>query len=189
MASAALPYADAGLGVRILSFGAYPVDRTGFDGRKTAKAGPEKPGTLWLDADGLSAARAAFVPSAFSIALVHGGQEWQSQPTAEQQGLYRQLVDAGADLVIGSHPHVLQGMEARGGGLIAYSLGNFLFPGMDGTPGGQDSVILRVGISGGVIRIVQEVPVRLEGGTVRLAADDKSIRVIAALSARLAAGT
>jgi poly-gamma-glutamate synthesis protein (capsule biosynthesis protein) len=37
-------------------------------------------------------------------------------------------VDAGADLVVGHHPHVLQGIEVRGHALIAYSLGNFLFP-------------------------------------------------------------
>jgi poly-gamma-glutamate synthesis protein (capsule biosynthesis protein) len=168
--------------VRLLSFGAYPVDNSGFDGRRIARAGAATPGILWLDDEGLAAARRAFIPGSFSIAMVHGGREWRSTPTAEQQRLYRALIDAGADLVIGSHPHVLQGMEARGGGLIAYSLGNFLFPGMDGTPGGQDSVILRVGVSGGGIRCVQPVAVRLRGGTVRRAATDAALRSLAGLS-------
>ena len=121
--------------VRLLSFGAYPVDRTGFDGRATARAGDNRPGTLWLDEDGLAAAARAFSPNAFNIAVVHGGEEWSTTPTAAQRKGYRDLVSAGADLVIGSHPHVLQGLEAVNGSLIAYSLGNFLFPGMDGTPG------------------------------------------------------
>jgi len=71
--------------------------------------------------------------------------------------------------VIGSHPHVLQPMEARQGRLIAYSLGNFLFPGMEGTPGGQESMIVRVGVMNGAIRCVEMYPVRLEGGSVSLA--------------------
>ncbi len=186
-ADAARPFSlvSGGLDIRVLSFGAYPVDRTGFDGRRMAKAGTQSPGILWLDDDGLVAAARAFAPGTFSIALVHGGQEWLTLPTEDQKRLYRALVDAGADMVIGSHPHVLQGMEARRGGLIAYSLGNFLFPGMEGTPGGQDSVILRVGVSGGAIRCVQVVPVRLHQGTVRLAPTDAAARTVASLSAIL----
>jgi poly-gamma-glutamate synthesis protein (capsule biosynthesis protein) len=46
----------------------------------------------------------------------------------------RALVDAGADLVIGHHPHVLQGIEAHGRGVIAYSLGNFLFENTNDPP-------------------------------------------------------
>ena len=71
-------------------------------------------------------------------------------------------------MVIGAHPHVLQEIEAFNGGLIAYSLGNFLFPGMDGTPGGEDSILLRLGVYNGKVRFVQSIRVHLEGGTVRL---------------------
>ena len=155
--------------VRILSFAAYPVDRTGFDGRKVARAASDKPGTLWLDDEGLEAAGRAFSAGSFNIALVHGGEEWSSLPTADQKRLYAELVKAGSDLVIGSHPHVLQGMQALQGGLIAYSLGNFLFPGMEGTDGGEDSVILKLGLYQGKIRYVISLPVRLQGTSVRLA--------------------
>ena len=48
--------------VRILSFGAYPVDRTGFDGRRTARAGQAKPGILWLDEQSAAQAAALFSP-------------------------------------------------------------------------------------------------------------------------------
>jgi poly-gamma-glutamate capsule biosynthesis protein CapA/YwtB (metallophosphatase superfamily) len=158
----------AGMEVRLLSFGAYPVDRTGFDGRATARATGDRPGTLWLDNEGLAAAARGFSPLAFNIALVHGGVEWSNKPTAEQRQAYRDLIHAGADLVIGSHPHVLQGLEAVDGGLIAYSLGNFLFPGMEGTPGGESSAILEVGTWNRKIVTVRVVPVRLHGATVRL---------------------
>ena len=163
------------LEVRILSFGAFPVDRTGFDGQAVERARDSLPGILWLDEQGLQTSARAFaagIPggaASFNIAFVHGGEEWSITPTAEQRRLYRELVRHGADLVIGAHPHVLEGMEAFDGRLIAYSLGNFLFPGMEGTPGGEDSVILRLGVYDGKVRYVQAFPVRLSGGTVSLA--------------------
>ena len=160
--------------VRILSFGAFPVDKTGFDGRVSERAGSSRPGILWLDDDGLASASQAFTPDAFNIAFIHGGTEWSRTVTPEQKRLYRELLQRGADLVLGAHPHVLQGMEAVDGKLIAYSLGNFLFPGMQSTPGGQDSVILRLGIYDGKIRYVQCLPVRLSGGIVRRASTEEA---------------
>jgi hypothetical protein len=166
-AKTACETAVGGTTARVLSFGAYPVDRMGFDGRRTARATAARPGILWLDDESLAEAARQFGPDTFDVAMVHGGEEWTSAPTPGQQRLYRRLIEAGADLVIGSHPHVLQGIEAAGGGLIAWSLGNFLFPGMEGTKGGEDSAILRLGVYRGAIRYVQWYPARLKGGTVR----------------------
>lgn len=159
---------SAGGEVRVLSFGAYPVDRTGFDGRATARAAGDRPGTLWLDDEGRAAAARGFSRGAFNVALVHGGVEWSTAPTAGQRETYRELLRAGADLVLGSHPHVFQGLEAIDGKLIAYSLGNFLFPGMEGTAGGESSAILEVGVWDRKIISLRVVPVRLSGGAVRL---------------------
>ncbi|MCI3923900.1 CapA family protein [Paenibacillus sp. TRM 82003] len=62
------------------------------------------------------------------VVLVHWGEEKQLEPEpVEQVELGRRFVDAGADLVIGSHPHVLQGIERYKDRWIAYSLGNFIF--------------------------------------------------------------
>ena len=187
LAAAERPFVTTpnGQEIRVLSFGDYPVDRRGFDGRAKALAGQETPGTLWLDAQGLAAARRAFLPGSFHVALVHGGEEWSGRPVPEQRRLYRELVRAGADLVIGSHPHVLEGMEAFDDGLIVYSLGNFLFPGMEGTNGGQDSMILKVGLVEGKVRYLQIVPVRLEGATVRLAPGGQTVERVQALSREL----
>ncbi|MBW5445015.1 CapA family protein [Cohnella sp. CFH 77786] len=61
------------------------------------------------------------------VVMVHWGDEYTDKPIAEQTNNGRKFIDAGADLVIGSHPHVLQGFEAYKGKWIAYSLGNFVF--------------------------------------------------------------
>ncbi len=61
------------------------------------------------------------------VASFHDGIEYEPVHDAEQERVYRAAVDAGADLVIGSHPHVVQDSERYGRGFIAYSLGNFVF--------------------------------------------------------------
>jgi poly-gamma-glutamate synthesis protein (capsule biosynthesis protein) len=61
------------------------------------------------------------------IAYIHWGIEREETPNDIQKNLARQLIDAGADLVIGAHPHVLQGIEYYKGKPIIYSLGNFIF--------------------------------------------------------------
>lgn len=76
------------------------------------------------------------------IVLLHWGRERRERPEPAQIHAAHALIDAGADLVIGHHPHVLQGIERYGDGLIAYSLGNFLFPARE--EAFRDSAVLRV---------------------------------------------
>jgi poly-gamma-glutamate synthesis protein (capsule biosynthesis protein) len=61
------------------------------------------------------------------VVLAHWGEERKDRPLDYQVQLARRYIDAGADLVVGSHPHVLQGIEYYKGKWIAYSLGNFIF--------------------------------------------------------------
>jgi len=61
------------------------------------------------------------------VASVHAGAEYINEPEPEKVRKMRQLIDYGADIVLGSHPHVMQGIEIYHGGLIAYSLGNCVF--------------------------------------------------------------
>jgi len=63
----------------------------------------------------------------FVIIVAHAGLEYIPFPPPYVVDAFRTLSDAGADCVIGHHPHVPQGIEERGGRLIAYSLGNFVF--------------------------------------------------------------
>lgn len=61
------------------------------------------------------------------VLSLHWGYEYIKLPSPKQIHLAHQFVDAGADLIIGHHPHVLQGIECYNNKLIIYSLGNFVF--------------------------------------------------------------
>lgn len=63
----------------------------------------------------------------YLVVYIHWGIERNTQPEAYQREMGHQYIDAGADLVVGSHPHVLQGIESYNGKWILYSLGNFVF--------------------------------------------------------------
>lgn len=63
----------------------------------------------------------------FLIIMTHWGYEYVTVPPYNLTIEARSFIDAGADIIIGCHPHVLQGMETYNGGLIFYSLGNFIF--------------------------------------------------------------
>ncbi len=68
------------------------------------------------------------------IVVVHWGEEYADAPNHAQIKAAHALIDGGADMVIGHHPHVLQAVERYGKGLIAYSLGNFLFENTNAIP-------------------------------------------------------
>lgn len=57
----------------------------------------------------------------------HGGTEYAIHSTPAQEALYRRMIDAGADVVFGDHPHVVENTEAYKGKLIVYDLGNLIF--------------------------------------------------------------
>lgn len=59
--------------------------------------------------------------------FTHGGTEYATHSSAAQRALYRKIIDLGADVVFGDHPHVVQETEAYKGKLIVYSLGNLIF--------------------------------------------------------------
>lgn len=61
------------------------------------------------------------------IPYFHWGIEYTKDPTSYQQGVARAAIDAGADMVLGNHPHWTQAIERYNGKLIIYSMGNFVF--------------------------------------------------------------
>jgi poly-gamma-glutamate synthesis protein (capsule biosynthesis protein) len=61
------------------------------------------------------------------IVSVHWGRELMDRPTARQRRMASEMIDAGASVIAGHHPHVVQGVQCEQGRLVAYSLGNFLF--------------------------------------------------------------
>ena len=85
------------------------------------------------------------------IVAFHWGSELADSPDETQVSLAHTAIDTGADLVVGHHPHVLQGIEVYKNKYIAYSLGNFCFGG-NSNPTDKDTMIFqqtfRVGIGG-----------------------------------------
>jgi poly-gamma-glutamate synthesis protein (capsule biosynthesis protein) len=61
------------------------------------------------------------------VVMAHWGVEGSSEPTPRQRAEAKELAMAGADLILGSHPHVLQPVERLGKCVVAYSMGNFVF--------------------------------------------------------------
>ena len=61
------------------------------------------------------------------ILALHAGNEFVGQPSQDLHRQCHELIDAGADVILGNHPHVLQPIDRYQQGLIAYSLGNFVF--------------------------------------------------------------
>jgi poly-gamma-glutamate synthesis protein (capsule biosynthesis protein) len=129
--------------------------------RETWEAGPGQPGVAWLDLEEMTAdIRAAREAADAVVVLLHFGREFYPEPTETQRAQARAAVDAGAALVLGSHPHVLQEVERYGAGLIAFSLGNFVFDGFD--PPSNTSAILRVELSAAGAGEYELLPVEID---------------------------
>jgi poly-gamma-glutamate synthesis protein (capsule biosynthesis protein) len=88
---------------------------------------------------------------------MHWGVELDRTPSQRQTSVARALVDAGADVVIGSHPHVVQTFEIYNGKPILYSVGNFLFNSLN-----PDTVVVFLHIDGDGLR-VEAVPCVIRG--------------------------
>jgi poly-gamma-glutamate capsule biosynthesis protein CapA/YwtB (metallophosphatase superfamily) len=119
------------------------------------------------------------------IVLFHCGTELSSSPSSVQRQLASTAVEAGADLVVGHHPHVLQGVEVRGHALIAYSLGNFLFPSRGAA---RRTIVLRYTPERGGGARAELIPCVIDGFRPLLASArdrDHVLRQLAVLSRRL----
>lgn len=87
-----------------------------------------KPGVAYFEQDEALKQIACLRPHVdFIVLCIHWGIEHYSYPTPKQRGIARILAGAGVDLIIGHHPHTLQGSESIYGSVVVYSLGNFIF--------------------------------------------------------------
>lgn len=109
----------------------------------------------------LASIRNARAASDVVVVVMHWGREWSSGPTESQRALVSKLLAAGATIVVGAHPHVLQPVEMRGDRLVAWSLGNFVF---DQRGEGADSCVLRVRVSRRGVEEVEAVPFVIRDG-------------------------
>jgi len=116
-------------GVRIAFLGYVEFKPRSFE------AGSSRPGVAWSGEDEQvlrDIRHAREVDHAdLVIPFMHWGWEDEGTPSERQRVFARRMLDAGAAMVVGSHPHVTQGAEIYRGKPIVYSLGNFLFNGFD----------------------------------------------------------
>lgn len=127
-----------------------------------ATIGDAAKATLRRLVDNARAEKAGLV--AFAL---HWGTERKTVPDPYQVALGRAVVDAGADLVIGAHPHVLQGAEIYRGKPILYSLGNLVAP----KPG--PTAIVELGYAGAELASFTVRPCAIAGGKVSLVAEKR----------------
>jgi poly-gamma-glutamate synthesis protein (capsule biosynthesis protein) len=161
--------------VQVFGLASYPRERSGWDGL-TAAAEADKPGLLHAGKGGGEKLKANFIRGdgeALDIVLFHGGDEWSRRPTAATRKLYTDLVQQGADLVIGSHPHVVQGFEWIEGKPIFWSLGNYVFGGMENTEGGEEGLFIRLGFRGSQMMYLEPYALTLTHTRTDLALPEK----------------
>jgi poly-gamma-glutamate capsule biosynthesis protein CapA/YwtB (metallophosphatase superfamily) len=95
------------------------------------------------------------------VVLPHWGTQYTHRPEPVQRLVGRRLVDAGADLVVGGHPHWVQSVERHRGATIAHSLGNFVFD-MDFMEQTMEGVVLTATITGDRVVDVALAPYRMD---------------------------
>lgn len=115
-----------------------------------------------FDANAIAARIAEIKKSATAdlvIVSLHWGVEYETESHSEQRRIAHQLIDAGADLIVGHHPHVPQEIEYYKGRPIAYSLGNFVFD-QNFSADTRRGLLLSVLVRQGSLLLVQPLPVR-----------------------------
>lgn len=108
--------------------------------------------------------------SDYVVVYLHWGIERAELPKDYQNSLAKQYIDAGADLVIGSHPHVLQGVEYYKGKPIVYSLGNYIF-----YSNIQRTAVLKITLDEDMNTKLQLLPAKAENAMTKLLSDSEEI--------------
>lgn len=107
---------------------AVSVFSCGVDSDDTALAADMRPEIAPINAENLrKRIDAVRGTSTVVVVMLHWGVEYETVYAPQERRLARALVDAGADLVVGSGPHVIRGIERYRGALICYSMGNLIF--------------------------------------------------------------
>ncbi|WP_345528471.1 CapA family protein [Nocardioides endophyticus] len=139
---------------------------------ETAEAGPAQPGALSVSMPPrtgpldrrelgrvLSDVRRLQRRADVVVVMPHWGQQYTHRPEPVQHEVARALVRAGADLVVGGHPHWVQGVEEVDDALVVHSLGNFVFDMT--TPQTNEGLVLEATFWGDRLMAVDFVPYRI----------------------------
>jgi poly-gamma-glutamate synthesis protein (capsule biosynthesis protein) len=159
------PWRTTVKGQRLAFFGVTHVLDSNLRSAWTAR--PGKPGlaSAYEEARLLRAVREARAGSDTVVVYLHWGTERRACPNDRQLDISRKLAEAGADVVVGSHAHVLLGAGRLGRAFVAYGLGNFVFYARGGL--GAETGVLRVTVTGRNVGPYRWDPAVISGGVPR----------------------
>jgi poly-gamma-glutamate synthesis protein (capsule biosynthesis protein) len=164
-----------GWAFRVFGLASFPRENSGWDGASAA-ALPGRPGMLQALSGGRGKLKEKIGKGgelAFDIVFFHGGTEWSVRPDASTRELYTDLVRAGASLVIGTHPHIVQGFEWVLDKPVFWSLGNYVFAGMEDTGGGDEGLFVRLGVLDGRLLYLEPFALALNRARTDIAPAEK----------------
>ncbi len=147
-------------------------------------AGPDKPGLASAKDEErtVQAVEAARERADTVVVYLHWGQERNACPLDRQRTLARKLVDAGADVVVGGHAHVLLGGGYLGRAYVDYGLGNFVFYAWPGP--GAETGVLTLTVRGREVADAEWSPARISGGVSRMLSGSAARQAAAAKERR-----
>ncbi|MDR2553183.1 MAG: CapA family protein [Treponema sp.] len=171
-AAAAAPFLAGypGLAVQVFGLASFKAERNGWDGLSAA-ADENRAGLLHAGRGGaeLIQGRLRKDRGILDIVFFHGGEEYTDRPDGPTRALYTELIMAGADLVIGTHPHVEQGFEWVLGKPVLWSLGDYIFDEMDDTPGGNMGILVVLSYAGDRLLYLEPHPLFMRGPRTEIA--------------------
>ncbi|MCA9874093.1 MAG: CapA family protein, partial [Anaerolineales bacterium] len=165
-----------GLKVAFLGYVQVPVEVTSHFDTASWTATADAPGLAWAVPAQITEDVTAVRPQVdLVVVILHSGYEYVIPPSQEQLDAAHAAIDAGADIVIGHHAHILQGVEFYKDGVIVYGLGNFAFN-IDGEP---NTVLLNIWLDTDGVRQLEFIPAIIQfGGQPRLATPDEGAVIL-----------
>lgn len=115
----------------------------------------------------------------FVIVYPHWGNEYQFEPSSAQREAATMFIDAGADLIIGAHPHVIEPIELVDGVPVAWSLGNFIFD-QDWSQETMEGLMLHVALTDDAVTI-EAVPVDVKNRQAAVMTGDHVAEILTAI--------
>ena len=150
-------------------------------------AGHQSPGVSPLEIEEVEGAVKKLADQVDCVVVsLHWGKEYLSYPPPSNIAAAHRIVDAGAKVILGHHPHVIQGIEHYGNGVICYSLGNFVFPdypdqGLFFEGKNHDSILAIFAIMGQAVEVSEIVPCRFAAQRIDSLCSEEATQFLAKL--------
>lgn len=149
------------------------------------KAGTDKAGLSWISENEEDLVKMendikkAKEKADFAVISFHWGTEYQVKPNSKQKTIAQRAINAGADIILAQHPHVVQGLSFINDKLVAYSLGNFIFDQM-WSEETREGLVVKVYLKGNKAKDVDLIPIKIENfNQPRLASTKEAEKILA----------